>query len=180
MPTVRWLPRCAEHRYYYRCLERFFLSKKVEMSGAVIMAQILVLLRKRRTGGLDPSFRRRRMFWIIACTLGIVSLRNEINRQRITVFYPSQEMQILDDAMFDKMFRFRRADFYRMIAAMRLSGKSILLGRKGKVQYFPADNSLIFACLLSFEGWLILADLWTLSMSLVCLQTEFVISSMQQ
>ena len=128
MPTVRWHGRCAEHRYYYRCLERFFLSKKVEMSGAVIMAQILVLLRKRRTGGLDPSFRRRRMFCIVACTLGIVSLRNEINRKRITVFYPSQEMQIFDDAMFDKMFRFRRADFYRMIAAMRLSCKSILGG----------------------------------------------------
>jgi hypothetical protein len=115
----------------------------VEKLGAVILAQMLVLLRKKRSGGLDPNFRRRRMFCIIACTLGIASLRNEINRKRITVFYPSQEMQVFDDDMFDKMFRFRRADFYRIISAMRLSGKSILCGRKGKAQYFPADLCLL-------------------------------------
>ncbi len=145
MPTVRWLPRSesAEPLYYYLCLERFFLSKNVVKLGAIILAQMLVLLRKRRSGGLDPSSRRRRMFCIIACTLGIASLRQEINRKRITVFFPSQEMQIFDDDMFDKMFRFRRADFYRKFSAMRLSGKSILCGRKGKAQYFPADLCLL-------------------------------------
>ena len=33
------------------------------------------------------------------------------------------------------MFRFRRADFYRVIAAMRLNGNLILCGRKSKTQY---------------------------------------------
>ena len=147
MPTVRWLPRCVEHKYYYRCLENFFYIKKSGKARGCNYGskwpQMLVLLRKRRTGGHDPSFRRKRMFCIIACTLGIVSLQKEITRKRVTVFYPSQEMQIFYDAMFDKMFRFRRADFYRMVSAMRLSGKSIRCGRKGKAQYFPADICLL-------------------------------------
>jgi hypothetical protein len=52
-------------------------------------------------------------------------------------------MQIFDDAMFDKMFRFRRTDFYRMISGKRLSGKSIRCGRKDKAQYFRADICLL-------------------------------------
>ena len=87
---------------------------------------------------------RRRILCIIASSLCIVSLQNEINRKAITVFYPTQEMQIWDDEMFLKMFQFRREQFTELLKAFRLGNKSILCGMKGRrAQYFPADVCLM-------------------------------------
>ena len=100
MRTTRWFPGCAEHRYFYHCLERFFLSKKVESLGTAILVQILAaMLRKARLGTLDCSAKRRQMPCIIGCELSFTSLRTEMDKKRIIVFYPSQEMQILDENM---------------------------------------------------------------------------------
>ena len=89
------------------------------------------------------SSNSRRILCILASSLCIVSLQNEINRKAITVFYPTQEMQIWDDEMFLKMFRFRREQFTELLKAFRLGNKSILCGRKGREQYFPADVCLM-------------------------------------
>ena len=139
MPTVRFMPRSAEYRYHYRRLERFMKGQRIETHGNVILSQ-LIAIRSR-----PSSSRRRRIFCIIASSLCIVCLQNEINlnRKAITVFYPTQEMQIWDDEMFLKMFRFRREQFTELLKAFRLGNKSILCGRKGRAQYFPADVCLM-------------------------------------
>ena len=138
MPTVRFMPRSAEYRYYCRCLERFMKGQQIETHCYVILSQLIALR------SCPSSSRRRRILCIIASSLCIVSLQNEINRKSITVFYPTQQMQIWDDEMFLKMFRFRREQFTELLKAFRLGNKSILCGRKGRrAQYFPADVCLM-------------------------------------
>ena len=136
MPTVRFMPSSAEYRYYYRCLERFMKGQKIETNGYVILSQLIALR------SCPSSSRRRRILCIIASSLCIVSLQNEINRKSITVFYPTQQMQIWDDEMF-LMFRVRREQFTELVKAFRLGNKAILCGRKGRAQYFPADVCLL-------------------------------------
>ena len=130
MPTVRLMPRSAEY-HYYRYFERFMKGKQIETHGYVILSQLIALR------SCPSSSRRRRILCIIASSPCIVSLQNEINRKAITVFYPTQEMQIWDDEMFLKMFQFRREQFNELLKAFRLGNKSILCGRKGRrAQYF--------------------------------------------
>ena len=150
MQTVRFMPRTAEYRYYYRCLERFMKGQKIETNGYVILSQLIALR------SCPSSSRRRRILCIIASSLCIVSLQNEINRKAITVFYPTQEMQIWDDEMFLKMFQFRREQFTELLKAFRLGNKSILCGRKGRrAQYFQQ----MYVLWLCFEDLRFLADL---------------------
>ena len=138
MPTVRFMPTSAEYSYYNRCLERFMKGQQIETHGYVILSQLTA------PRSCPSSSRRRRILCIIASSLCIVSLQNEINRKAITVFYPTQEMQIWDDEMFLKMFRFRREQFTELLKAFRLGNKSILCGMKGRrAQYFPADVCLM-------------------------------------
>ena len=41
--------------------------------------------------------------------------------------------------MLRAQFRFKRPEFRRLMSAMHLSDKFILLSRKGRAQYFPTD-----------------------------------------
>ena len=133
MPTGRYMPRSAEYRYYYRCLEIYEGTPK-----HTVMSQLIALR------SCPSSSCRRKILCIIASSLCIVSVQNEINRKAITVFYPTQQMQIWDDEMFLKIFRFRREQFTELLKAFRLGNKSILCDRKGRrAQYFPADVCLM-------------------------------------
>ena len=79
----------------------------------------------------EDVLRRRRLLQIAACALQTASLERDINRSRITFLYPSGSAQISrwDEETFEKMFRFRRNDFYHVLDVMKLSGKSISCAR---------------------------------------------------
>ena len=137
IPTVRLQPKSAEFRYNYRCLERFLMKQQIEALGIAAAAQLLVLERSRTS---TAASRRRKILCIAATALCMISLQDRINTKRVTTFYPTQNMQIWDDDMFIKMFRFRREHLHEMLEALNLdSSKSILCGRQGRAQYFQAD-----------------------------------------
>ena len=142
MPTVRFIPRGAEYRYYYKSLERYFIGKQIKTLSLAVLVQCVVLFRQ---GNCPSAFRRRKLLCIIGSTLCIKSLHDRMTKKYVGTFYPTQYMQSFDDDLFLKMFRFRREHFYKMLAAMKLDGsRSILCGRKGagirnRAQYFPAD-----------------------------------------
>jgi hypothetical protein len=70
-------------------------------------------------------------------------LVSEMNLKRITVHYPSQMMQFFDDDTFEKMFRFRRQDFSRVLDALQLTGTIILCGRERRQIRVHAEIALM-------------------------------------
>ena len=146
MPTVRFISRGAEYRYYYKCLERYFIGNQIKALSLAVLTQCIVL---SRHGSCPSHIRRRRLLCIIGTALCIKSLHERMTKKHVGTFYPTQHMQTFDDDLFFKMFRFRREHFYQVLTAMKLDGsKSILCGRKGpgiknRAQYFPADLCLM-------------------------------------
>ena len=127
MPTVRFQPKSAEFRYNYRCLERFLMTQQIEALGIATAAQLLVLKRSRESTAASRRSRRRKILCIAATALCMISLQDRINTKRVTTFYPTQNMQIWDDDMFIKMFRFRWEHLHEMLQALNLDWiKSII------------------------------------------------------
>ena len=141
IPTVRLQPKSAEFRYKYRCLETFLMTQQIEQLGIATVVQLLVLKPSRTSTAASSS---RKILCIAATALCMISLQDRINTKRVRTFYPTQNMQICDDDMFIKMFRFRREHLHEMLQALNLdSSKSILHCRQGRAQYFLADLCLM-------------------------------------
>ena len=66
MQTVRFMPREAEYRYYYKCIERYFMGKQIETLSHAVLAQCVVLFRQ---GCAPTSFRGRKLLCIIGSAL---------------------------------------------------------------------------------------------------------------
>ena len=122
------------------------MKQKIKSMKLAIVALCLSLRNHRRAGTLTSNIHRRRMFSIVFSVLYMRKQITEMNRRSITVFYPSDGVVMHDaasvfwtDVSFEKMFRFRRPDFFRMLDAMNLRDKSICCGRSGRGTYFPAD-----------------------------------------
>lgn len=142
MPTVRWFPRDARFRHFHKCLQRFYLKKEAEEALKAIAAFLIIELRKRRCA--SPLVARRKFLLALAAlAFHYDSLMEEIRRKSITVFFPSQEMQSWDDDTFEKMFRFRREDFHRVLDSLQISGKFMLCGRDKREQKYPAHLCLM-------------------------------------
>jgi hypothetical protein len=144
------MPRGADYRYYYKCLERYFVGKQIQTLSLAVLAQCVILfIQGSRRSTMDSSTRRRKRLSIIGSALCIQSLHDKMTKKCVGTYYPTQGMQNFDEELFFKMYRFRRLHFYQMLAAMKLDGnKSILCGRTGsgirnRAQHFPADICLM-------------------------------------
>ncbi len=107
---------------------------------------MLIISRKRRSGTLQPNEKRRKMMLIIGCMHSIKRIKAAIAKKARYVYRPplgvvphGVEDSFWDDDLFNAYFRSRKHEFLHVMDAMRLSGKSILCGRKNKAQYYPAD-----------------------------------------
>ena len=80
-------------------------------------------------------------------------LRLRLLKKYSFTIYPSMKMlenrghgadsDLWTDALFDKMFRFRREHFFRVLDAMHLRDKSLLCSNKGHEFHCPADICLM-------------------------------------
>ena len=146
MPTVRWFPRGYQYRHYYTCFERFAMTKLKMRYKRFIAVQMFLMSRKRRRGQLTPTERRRAMLRIMFCMRRFLQLKSDILKKAVFTYQPPDGVEThgvdsayWDDDMFRAQFRFKRPELRRLMAAMHLTDKFILCGRKGKAQYFPAD-----------------------------------------
>ena len=117
------------------------------MIRTVIVVQLIRYIRERicENDSEDEDedvLRRRRLLQIAACALQMTSLERDINRSRITIFYPSGSAPVSrwDVEIFEKMFR--RNDVDHVLDVMKLSGTSISCGRARRSQYFSAEICL--------------------------------------
>jgi hypothetical protein len=143
MPTHHYSRRESHFQYFYKHFERFAFAKNIRSLKVLVFTQLLIISHRRKLGMLEESSRRRKMILIATFLRRISFLNQEMNRPRVTVFYPSQQMQTFDDETFETMFRFKRAHFYEVLDAMKISGELIKCGRKGKYSLYPADLCLM-------------------------------------
>jgi hypothetical protein len=84
MPTVRFFPRGAEYRYYYKSLERYFVRKQIKTLPLAVLVQCVVLFKQ---GNSPSAFRRRKLFCIIASALCIKFLHDRMTKKYVGTFY---------------------------------------------------------------------------------------------
>ena len=123
MPTVWFIPRGAEYRYYYNCLERYFIGKYIKTLSLLVLTQCFVLFRQ---GSVPSAIRWRKLLSIIGTALCIKSLHDQMTKKYVGTFYPTQCMQSFNEDLFFKSFR--REHFYpTKICSSKASGENIFI-----------------------------------------------------
>ena len=152
MPTVRWEPRAKAQRFHYRSLERFDMSEMLSDLDLFMLSQLIVRKNRAKQGKLTARKRITNVV-ILACTvLATMSILDDINLKRETVFYPPADSPTYGVestywqnhlALFFSRYRFRQPDLLRAMQAMELYGKEIKVGRKGRHVFYPAEVCLL-------------------------------------
>ena len=95
MPTVRWCPREAGSRYFFRSLERFRLTNMFQSILCAISSILMVDYNKKKhlMAQNNRSSRCGRKFLLVALLSKLTEILLAINTKKITVFYPSQGAQ---------------------------------------------------------------------------------------
>lgn len=147
---MRFIPRGAEYRYYYKCLERYFIGKKIQTLSVAVLRIAFNLWGKEAVlrlfigGNCFASLEVRSV--LSHCTI-------RCTKKYVGTFYPIQRKQSLDDDLFFKMFRFRREHFCQMLTAMKVLRRmgfpckfvdlvnifGLLTNRICDVYHFPMD-----------------------------------------
>jgi hypothetical protein len=110
----------------------------------MLLAMSGLALSLKRMKSADSNSRRRSIkLALAACGISHVVLKTLYFSKRITVIFPSQGMQDLNEDTFEKMFRFRQEDFNRVLAAMSLCGKYLQCGKAGKHFRVPAHIGML-------------------------------------
>ena len=95
---MRFMPRGAEYRYYYTCLERYFIENRIKTLSLAVEAQCVVLFRNK------SCVRQRKLLCIIGSALSIKALHDEMTKKHVGNFFPTQGMQCFDEQLFLKCF----------------------------------------------------------------------------
>jgi hypothetical protein len=144
MPTVRWEPRKSSFRHHFRSLERFDLAELLSDLDLIMLVQLVVQKKRSKQGRMTAH--KRKAFNVILATIMIatMSIEDDIARKRDTIFYPPVETPTYGiestywqnhPALFFSRFRFRQPDLLRVLHAMGLYGKRIMVGKKGHYAY---------------------------------------------
>ena len=117
-----------------------------------MLVQLVVQKKRSKQGRMTAH--KRKAFNVILATIMIatMSIEDDIARKRDTIFYPPVETPTYGiestywqnhPALFFSRFRFRQPDLLRVLHAMGLYGKRIMVGKKGHYAYYPAEVGLL-------------------------------------
>ena len=115
------------------------------------------------------------MLIVLACMRCISKTDQERKKKAVNVYYPPERIEthgvnspFWDHDMFRAHFRFKKEEFIRIMDAMNLTGKSILCGRKGRAQYFPADIMILLRSLAFLSRFVDLVLIFGIPSNRVC------------
>ena len=109
MPSVRFIPRGAEYRYYYKALERYFIGNQIKGLSVAVLVQCVLLLKQ---GSCPSSGCRRKLLCPFGSALPDVFVWRHDQNICWNV-YVTKCMQSIDDDLFFKMFRFKESIFIK-------------------------------------------------------------------
>lgn len=120
----------------------------------------------------DPEklFNEEFLQMFIECFAYMSKLETKMLKKRITVFFPSQEIQVWQDCMFEKMTRFRRTDYCRILDSMSVRGLMLSCGPGEGARNFPMELCFAIVCRrLSFGCRFVdLVNVFGLSSTKIC------------
>ncbi len=128
------------------------MSEMLSDLDLFMLSQLIVRKIRAKQGKLTARKRITNVV-IVACTvLATMSILDDINLKRDTVFYPPADFPTYGvesaywqnhPALFFSRYRFRQPDLLRAMQAMELYGKEIMVGRKGRHVFYPAEVCLL-------------------------------------
>ena len=145
MPTIRWVPRIYTTRYALRSFERFVGMELFDDAAMFMYGQMLCSMDTLDT---DEIFMMALTFLAMLSLLDAVSKKKIFTTRARPGSYPASSYHRYWDGHdgeqeFLNRYRFRRADFQRMVTAMGLNGKILRCGRPGREQNYPAEFCLL-------------------------------------
>ena len=146
MPTNRTEARIRSPQYLYKSMQRFFMKKSFKSLQTAVIVQMIILFVDEMTMFLDIDDRTELILCVAAFLFRMSYLHEKMHTKRLTVMYPLNNIsqwEFWDDNQFLTYCRFFKADFYRLIDAMDLRGKTVSCGRRGREQSFGAELCLM-------------------------------------